>query len=34
MISLHTDISTTTGERVILFTLDGCPLTDETEAEE
>ncbi len=23
--SLHTDISTTTGERVIVFTLDGCP---------
>jgi uncharacterized protein YbcI len=23
--SLHTDISTTTGERVILFTLDGIP---------
>lgn len=23
--SLHTDISTTTGERVILFTLDGTP---------
>ena len=23
--SLHTDISTATGERVIIFTLDGCP---------
>lgn len=23
--SLHTDISTSTGERVIIFTLDGCP---------
>ena len=24
-ISLHTDISTVTGERVIIFALDGCP---------
>ncbi|HUS58406.1 MAG TPA: DUF2294 domain-containing protein [Planctomycetota bacterium] len=23
--SMHTDISTVTGERVIIFTLDGCP---------
>ncbi len=26
--SLHTDISTTTGERVIIFTLDGPPVAD------
>lgn len=26
--SLHTDISTSTGERVIIFTLDGCPSTE------
>lgn len=25
LLSLHTDISTATGERVIVFTLDGCP---------
>lgn len=28
--SLHTDISTTTGERVIIFSLDGCPMIDES----
>jgi uncharacterized protein YbcI len=25
VVSLHTDISTATGERVIIFTLEGCP---------
>ncbi len=29
--SLHTDISTSTGERVIIFTLDGLPQLKETE---
>jgi len=27
--SLHTDISTVTGERVIIFTLDGCPALEQ-----
>ena len=26
--SLHTDISTVTGERIIIFALDGCPQMD------
>ena len=25
VVSMHTDVSTRTGERVIVFTLDGCP---------
>lgn len=33
MRSLHTDISTTTGERVIIFTLDGSPLFDGAESD-
>jgi uncharacterized protein YbcI len=33
MRSLHTDISTTTGERVIIFTLDGSLLFDKSEAD-
>lgn len=33
MRSLHTDISTTTGERVIIFTLDGCPKVDHVEGD-
>jgi uncharacterized protein YbcI len=31
--SLHTDISTVTGERIIVFTLDDSPLHDNTEPE-
>ena len=30
--SMHTDISTSTGERVIIFTLDGIPQTEKPEA--
>jgi len=33
MRSLHTDISTTTGERVIIFTLDGPPQFEDRKAE-
>lgn len=33
MRSLHTDISTSTGERVIIFTLDGSPLFEDRKAE-
>lgn len=32
--SLHTDISTSTGERVIIFTLDGCPRFGAMEGQE
>lgn len=32
--SLHTDISTTTSERVIIFTLDGPPQLDDAEGKE
>ncbi|MBU4274174.1 MAG: DUF2294 domain-containing protein [Kiritimatiellae bacterium] len=31
--SMHTDISTSTGERVIIFTLDGVPQFEKPEAE-
>lgn len=31
VVSLHTDISTTVGERVIIFTLDGRPQCEERE---
>lgn len=34
LLSLHTDISTTTGERVILFTLDGFPELGQAENKE
>jgi uncharacterized protein YbcI len=33
MRSLHTDISTTTGERVIIFTLDGPPQFEDRKSE-
>ena len=33
MQSMHTDISTSTGERVIIFTLDGAPQFEKPEAE-
>jgi uncharacterized protein YbcI len=33
ILSLHTDISTVTGERVIIFTLDDDPLRDSAEKE-
>jgi uncharacterized protein YbcI len=32
VVSLHTDISVTVGERVIIFTLDGRPAYEETRA--
>jgi len=32
VVSLHTDISTIVGERVVIFTLDGCPAFDEPAA--
>jgi len=31
VVSMHTDISTVTGERVIIFTLDGCPRCSDSE---
>lgn len=33
VVSLHTDISTTTGERVIVFTLDAAPRFEKDEGE-
>ena len=33
MRSMHTDISTSTGERIIIFTLDGAPQFEKPEAE-
>jgi uncharacterized protein YbcI len=31
VISLHTDVSTTVGERMIIFTLDGAPVCEDRE---